>query len=79
VTPAVLQEGPYRFFLYSSDRAEPPHVHVERDERRAKFWLSPVRLQKNSGFPSAELRRIEGLVNENESRILKAWHDFFEA
>ncbi len=79
MTPTVLREGPYRLFFYSSDRAEPPHVHVERDDRRAKFWLGPVRVQKNSGFRSAELRRIQRLVSENESRILRAWHDFFQA
>ena len=39
--PTVLRRGPYRFFFYSSDRAEPPHVHVERDENLAKFWLDP--------------------------------------
>jgi hypothetical protein len=35
--PTVLQRGLYWFFFYSSDRAEPPHVHVERDENLAKF------------------------------------------
>jgi hypothetical protein len=37
--PTVLRRGPYRSFFYSSDRAEPPHVHVERDANLAKFWL----------------------------------------
>jgi hypothetical protein len=27
--PTVLRSGPYRFFFYSADRGEPPHVHVE--------------------------------------------------
>ena len=39
--PTVLRRGPYLFFFYSSDRAEPPHVHVQRDENLAKFWLDP--------------------------------------
>ena len=39
--PTILREGPYRFFFYASDREEPPHVHVERDDRVAKFWLDP--------------------------------------
>jgi hypothetical protein len=37
--PTVLRLGPYRFFFYSSDGAEPPHVHVEHDEKTCKFWL----------------------------------------
>ena len=27
--PTILRVGPYRFFFYASDRAEPMHVHVE--------------------------------------------------
>jgi hypothetical protein len=41
--PTVLRSGPYRFFFYSSDGPEPPHVHVERDAGRVKFWLDLLR------------------------------------
>ena len=40
--PTVLVSGPYRFFYYMADSAEPAHVHVERDGAEAKFWLDPV-------------------------------------
>ena len=36
MTPTVLRAGPYRFFFYSGDRLEPPHVPVERDTRRQR-------------------------------------------
>jgi Domain of unknown function (DUF4160) len=39
--PKVVEAGPYRVFFYSNERNEPPHVHVERDNRVAKFWLRP--------------------------------------
>ena len=48
--PTVLRVGPYRFFFYTEDRDEPPHVHVERDDRVATFWLDPVRLERSGGF-----------------------------
>ena len=60
--PTLLRVGPYRFFFYSGDRTEPPHVHVERENDRAKFWLDPVRLQESGGFGRSEIRRIEGIV-----------------
>ncbi|MFA5874126.1 MAG: DUF4160 domain-containing protein, partial [Anaerolineales bacterium] len=41
--PAVLRVGPYRFFFYSGDRDESPHIHIEREGNTAKFWLKPVR------------------------------------
>ena len=47
--PTLLRVDPYWFSCYSSDRAEPPHVHVQREENRAKFWLDPVRLQESGG------------------------------
>jgi len=75
--PTVLRFGPYRFFYYSADRKEPPHVRVEREARRAKFWLDPVRLQDSGGFNRTEIRRLRVLVRRNESRLLEAWHAFF--
>ena len=63
--------------IYSAD--EPPHVHVERENSVAKIWLDPVRLERNIGFRAAELRRIERIVVDNQSRLLEAWHDYFES
>ena len=37
--PVVLRIGPYEFFFFSNERQEPAHIHVERDEDEAKFWL----------------------------------------
>lgn len=56
--PTVLKAGPYRFFFYASDRNEPPHAHVEQDNRIAKFWLDPIRLQWSGGFSRFEIERI---------------------
>ena len=75
--PTVLRQGPYRFFFYSGDRHEPPHVHVEREDRIAKFWLAPVRLQESGGFGRAELTRIESIVTDAAPSLLEAWNDFF--
>ncbi len=76
--PTVLQIGPYRFFFYSSDGGEPAHIHVERDDALAKYWLDPVRLATSRGFRSTELRDIERLVGENAATLLEAWHEYFD-
>ncbi|HVS11003.1 MAG TPA: DUF4160 domain-containing protein [Planctomycetota bacterium] len=75
--PTVMRSGPYRFFFYSGDGREPPHVHVERDESTAKFWLEPVRLQSSGGFRSAEVRRIQGLVERHRARLQRSWDAYF--
>lgn len=77
MSPTVLQSGPYRFFFFASDRDEPPHVHAQRDEKLAKFWLTPVRESYNHGFSSHELNRIAAIARENEVALLKAWHEYF--
>lgn len=53
--PTIFRRGPYRFFFYAGDKDEQPtHVHVERDDKIAKFWLDPIRLQMSRGFNRAE-------------------------
>src|SRR5688572_3522127 len=42
--PTVARIGPYRFFFYGNEGTEPPHIHVQRERRLAKFWLDPVLL-----------------------------------
>jgi len=75
--PTVLRIGSYRFFFYASDRDEPSHTHVERDDNVAKFWLDPVRLQSSGGFSRVEINRIERLVSEYQVELLEAWNDYF--
>jgi hypothetical protein len=75
--PTVLRIGPYRFFFYAGDRDEPSHVHVEREDNTAKFWLDPVRLQNSGGFSRSEISRIQRLVEENREDLLRSWDEYF--
>jgi len=71
--PTVLRIGPYRFHFYSRENNEPPHIHVERDDLEAKFWLQPVSLAANHGLPTAELSRIQRLVEEHCQKLIDAY------
>lgn len=42
--PTVLRIGAFRFFFYSNEGGEPPHIHIQRDRMLAKFWLQPIRV-----------------------------------
>lgn len=75
--PTVLLKGPYRFFCYSGDRDEPPHIHVERDRNIAKFWLDPVRLHKSGGFNRKEINQIYKLIITNQENLLMSWDEYF--
>ena len=72
--PTVLRSGPYRLYFFSHEPNEPPHVHVDRGELSAKFWLRPVVLARNLGFPPHELRQIRGLIEEHQTSLLEACH-----
>ncbi|MBI4234590.1 MAG: DUF4160 domain-containing protein, partial [Chloroflexi bacterium] len=54
--PTIRRIGAYRLFFYAGDRDELEHIHVERDENVAKFWLDPVRLAGCGKRGSAEGR-----------------------
>ena len=66
-------------FFFSSDKGEPPHIHVKRDRRIAKFWLDPVSLANNRGFPEHELDRMVHLIERHQPTLLEAWHEYFSS
>lgn len=75
--PTVLRSGPYRYFFYAGDRDEAQHIHVERDDNLAKFWLEPIRLQNSGGFNRLELKQIRSIIEENQEFFMEAWNEYF--
>lgn len=69
--PTVRRIGAARFFFYSNEGAEPPHIHVEQGGAVAKFWREPVSLAASSRLRGHELSRLERLVAEHRD-------DFFQ-
>jgi hypothetical protein len=62
--------------LYSNERDEPAHVHVDRDSATAKFWLRPVSLASTRGFAPHELTKLQRLVREHLQELDDAWTSF---
>lgn len=75
--PTVLRIEAYRFYFYSHEPNEPPHVHVDRDASTAKFWLRQVSLESNIGFSAKELRKLQSIVEKNQEKLLEAWDEYF--
>jgi hypothetical protein len=50
-------------------------VHVEREDKVAKFWLDPIRLQRSGGFSRRDIARIQKLLRVDQARLLEAWND----
>lgn len=77
--PTVLRSGPYRFFFFAGDRGEPRHVHIEREDKVAKFWLEPVRLHASGGFSRSEIIRLSDLVRVHSAALIEAWDAYFDS
>lgn len=75
--PTVLRIGPYRFYFYSHEPNEPPHVHIDRDSFSAKFWLQKVDLADNIGFAKKELNELHKIVNKHQRYLLDRWNEYF--
>jgi len=57
-------------FFYAGDRDEPAHIHVERDDMIAKYWLEPLRLQSSGGFSRLETWPNSENSNEKAKRVV---------
>lgn len=77
--PTVFRIGPYRFFFYSNEAEEPPHIHAQRESMLAKFWLAPVSLATSTGFPAHELNKLLRLVEDHEAQFAEAWNEYFRS
>ena len=75
--PTVLRTSGFRFFFYSLEGSEPPHIHVEHGDNIAKLWLVPVAVAESRGFRSPELNRVRALVIEHRLNFLEAWNAHF--
>ena len=64
-------------FFYAGDRYEPHHIHIERDNKIAKFWLKPIRLQSSDGFNRKEIKQIHNIIEDNKMVLVEAWDEYF--
>ncbi len=75
--PTALRSGPYRFYFYSYDCRERRHMHVDREDCSAKFWIDPdVTLADNHGYSRSELRDIERIARDNLEALRNEWDRF---
>lgn len=75
--PTILRIGSYRFFFYSNEGGEPPHIHIQSDRKLAKYWLQPVNLAGSTRFAAHELSKLGTLVEDNKDKLMEAWNEYF--
>ncbi len=75
--PTILLTQGFRFFFFSGEENEPPHIHVEHGDKVAKYWLQPVNLSSSESFRSHELKKVRLLVIEHRELFLEKWYEHF--
>lgn len=78
--PTVFTAFGMRVGFFSSDGAEPVHVHVVFGRERAKFWIHDQRVtldSRSKGFRPRDLARAQSLIEDNIELIEEKWYAHF--
>ena len=81
--PTILMMFGWRFFFYANERNEPVHIHCQKGEAEAKYWLDI------EGFGAIEAhsynmsprdkRMVRRVIFEHFDYIVTEWNRFQEA
>ncbi len=75
--PTVLRWNGYRFYFFSNEGNEPPHIHIDKADGTAKVWLEDVSIARAIGFSTRELAELSDKVREERMTFLEAWRGYF--
>jgi hypothetical protein len=73
--PTVVIIDGFRFFFYSEERTEPPHIHVEKGDKETKFWLDPLRKAVDWEFPAKDLKKVRKIIKENQALFILKYNE----
>jgi hypothetical protein len=75
--PTVLRWNGYRFYFFSNEGTEPPHIHVDKGGCTAKVWLQDLSVARSIGFSRREIAELSGKVRDERAAFLEAWRAYF--
>jgi hypothetical protein len=74
--PALLRVRGYRFFFFSMEGREPPHIHVAHAGRYAEFGWN-LYWSPRCGVFGRTMTEIRRIVLENAPFFLEKWYEYF--
>ncbi|MBL0924278.1 MAG: DUF4160 domain-containing protein [Sphingomonadaceae bacterium] len=75
--PTIHRQNGFRFYFFSHEPNEPPHVHVDKGEATIKVWLDSLHVAKSRGFRAHEISGIIDMVTEHSEMFTEKWHEYF--
>lgn len=77
--PTLLFIRGLRFFFYSNENNEPPHVHVTKGNASGKIWLEPsISIAYLNGFSNAEQKDIMAIIDDHSENFKQKWYEYFQ-
>jgi hypothetical protein len=77
--PKVLEVNGYKFSFYSNENDEPAHVHINKGNGNAKYWLEPETIEEYSyGFTARERRDIRNIIQNKYELLIVKWYEYFK-
>lgn len=76
--PKIFERRGFKFFFYSNEGNEPPHVHVKGHGGRAKFWLATGELCMSRGLSIGRLTQIRDIMYQSKDLIMEKWNEHFK-
>ena len=75
--PTILRLNGFRFYFFSHEPNEPPHIHVDKGNATIKVWLDTLEGAKNRGFRAHEIAGIIAMVRDHQALLMEKWHEHF--
>lgn len=74
--PTIHREGGFRFFFYSGEGNEPPHIHCRNQDSEIKIWLSPLAVAFAFGMNARDQREALRITRTHQKKFMEAWNEF---
>lgn len=75
--PTIANKNGFRFFFYSNEGSEPPHVHVQGHGGEAKVWLQTCEITFSRNLSPAHLGWLKAHMKQNVLIYLEKWNEVF--
>lgn len=75
--PTVFYRNGFRFYFWSEEGKEPAHIHVNKGNGTAKYWLVPeIECEFSYGFKLSEERYIRATIKKEYKTLISAWNEY---
>lgn len=78
--PTILFINGWRFYFYANENKEPVHVHIEKAEMEAKYWLHEDIFEIEEAYSynlsPRDKREVRKILFDNFDYLIEQWNTF---